>query len=164
MTMKEADKKSANLTGDMFNCQSCVVVYEARRRGINITALKYNPNPKSASYRLGANSGLAFKDSNEQMPMCIKINEKNKNKTKAQLLKKLENIGRYHVGANKGKKGHIFVAERLNNDTLLFIDPQDGSTYSIGNILLQYDDFEILKVDELRFNRAILKEISEKVW
>ena len=64
---------------------------------------------------------------------------------------------------NMGDKGHIIVVERLDTKTIIFYDPQRNQRWSIGQILTESDSLEILKVDNLRFNRDVLKAISNPI-
>jgi hypothetical protein len=61
-----------------INCQSCVVAYEARRRGLNVTALGYDPAINSPSYKLSNDCTLAFQEAkvrvvNPKMMGMIKL-------------------------------------------------------------------------------------------
>lgn len=159
MTLKEADSGNPNLVRDKENCQSCVVVYEARRRGIDLTALKSKDIPKKIWLDLGNNSGLAFlsKDGtlltpNKKEGSLDEMVEWFKNETKG--------IGRYHIGINNGDDGHIIIAERLNKKKIILYDPQRDETLSIQDFLEDSKYVECLRVDELLFNRRILKAIS----
>lgn len=42
------------------NCQSCMVAYEARRRGLNVTALGYVNSHDSVSFKLSKSQRLAW--------------------------------------------------------------------------------------------------------
>ncbi len=160
MTLAEADNGSPNLSGDNNNCQSCVVVYEARRRGINLTALKYEEN--NAASRLGWNSGIAFVDSKGNTPKVHEIRG-TEDEMVRQLKKAIENKGRYHLGKNTGNDGHIIVAEKLDDKTLILYDPQTNGTYTIEDFVKKSDYIEYLRVDKLKFNREILLAISRVV-
>lgn len=72
MEHQEANKRFANIDygkNESFfnNCQSCVVAYEARRRGLDVTALGYDYNTNSPSYRLSEDCSLSFKNANVQI-------------------------------------------------------------------------------------------------
>lgn len=159
MTLEEADMGTPNVSGDRNNCQSAVVVYEARRRGINITA---NPFSKgSVADSLGYNGGMAFVDKNGQPRNMATLRAKDKRQLEAALKRATSQKGRYHLGMNYGEeKGHIIVVERLDAKTIFFYCPQKNERWSIGQIIEESSSLEILKVDNLCFNRDVLKAIS----
>lgn len=53
MSYLDADQGASNPTGDKQNCQSVIVAFEARRKGLNVYALPYSDKPDSVSYQLG---------------------------------------------------------------------------------------------------------------
>ena len=58
MNFDEANHGRANINwrnGEEYknNCQCCVVIYEARLRGLNVTALGYSSDKTSIQYKLG---------------------------------------------------------------------------------------------------------------
>lgn len=161
MTLEEADMGTPNLSGDRRNCQSAVVVYEARRRGIDITSLPFVNGGVADS--LGYNGGMAFVDKNGQQKTMATLHGRDKRQLEAALRKATSQNGRYHLGMNMGDKGHIIVVERLDTKTIIFYDPQRNQRWSIGQILTVSDSLEILKVDNLRFNRDVLKAISNPI-
>lgn len=162
MTLAEADNGLPNISGDNNNCQSCVVVYEARRRGINLTALKFKEIRNDIALNLGYNSGIAFVDSKGNAPKVHEIRGTDEEMAR-QLKKAMENKGRYHIGNNRGNDGHIIVAEKLDDKTLILYDPQTNGTYTIEDFVKKSDYIEYLRVDKLKFNRKILLEISRVV-
>lgn len=65
MTFIEANEGRANIDFSRSkafkdNCQACVLIHEARLRGLNITALGYDPTEGSWSKLLGDNPSLGF--------------------------------------------------------------------------------------------------------
>ena len=158
MTLKDADSGSSNPYKDRYNCQSCVAVYEARRRGINVVARPFEKG--GIADKLGDNGGIAFIDANGMTPK-IKEYKGDIRKMEAEIKKDTKAIGRYHIGGNNNGYGHIFVAERLDKDTFILYDPQKNVTYKLGDILNEYQSIEILRVDNLRFNHDVLKAISQ---
>lgn len=158
MTLKDADRGSSNPYKDRYNCQSCVAVYEARRRGIDVFARPFEEG--GIADKLGDNGGIAFVDANGMTPK-IKEYKGDIRKMEAEIKKDTKAIGRYHIGGNNNGYGHIFVAERLDKDTFILYDPQKNVTYKLGDILNEYKSIEILRVDNLRFNHDVLKAISQ---
>ncbi len=135
MPHEDADAKNPNKNykiGTPFdNCQSCVVAYEAIRRGINVTALGYNDNPNSPSYILSRDCTLAFHNAS-----AIIVNPKGKQLNLKMINGATKEQGRYFFGWDKeGSDGHIIIAERMKDKSLVFYDPQDGSYWSENDIL-----------------------------
>lgn len=160
MTWSEADGNMPNLDGFRDNCQSAVLVYEARRRGIDIVTLAYSGNPQSPSFRLGENSGLGFVGADGN-PLATRKLPKDKKRMEAELRKATAKEGRYHLGMDfNAHSGHIIVAERVSGRGVVFYDPSDGSTWSLGEIVARSQSVELLRVDNKPFNHAILKGIS----
>ena len=163
MSFKEADNGRANINyhkGNEYkeNCQSCVVVHEARLRGLNITAKGYSETKGSASYELGEhfeNAWINPKTGKVPQPTIIKYGEdwlqKAENQMKAN--------GRYHIGINtKEGNGHVIAAERINN-RMIYYDPQLNTFINIRECNISY--LEILKVDRLLLNSSIVSFISK---
>lgn len=50
MSFLNADRGASNPLKDKENCQSVVVAFEVRRRGLNVYALPYSAEVDSASY------------------------------------------------------------------------------------------------------------------
>lgn len=160
MSFSEADSGRGNVNyhkggGYRENCQSCVVVHEARLRGLDATTREYDPkNP--IMVRLGNKFESAWiNPKNNKMPHAVKLTGDN-------LLSKLEKqtkaIGRYHIGINNiDGSGHVLVAERLNKGKLIIYDPQRNEFPQIDIEICDY--LEVLKVDNL-----IINPISSSVF
>ena len=164
MTFFEANNGRANVNyrkGGIYqeNCQSCVVVHEARLRGLDITALGYSNKKDSVQFQLGEHFEDAWinpKTGKTPSPTIIKGDD---------LLRKaatqMQAVGRYHVGINYNEKlGHIITIERTANNRFLLYDPQNGDFLNF-NQLIKAKSLEILKVDKLVFDNGVLKAISE---
>ena len=162
MPHEDADAKNPNKNykiGTPFdnNCQSCVVAYEARRRGLNVTALGYVNSNDSVSFKLSKDQRLAWE---KGTPTIL-----NSNKEKI-TMKALNNAtqqqGRYFVGWDNTKAdGHIIIAERMKDKSLVFYDPQIGE-YINPNLVIASSigmDFSIMRVDNLTFNTKIVSQI-----
>ena len=168
MTFFEADEGRGNIyygKGLEFewNCQSAVVVHEARLRGLDITALGYNGNKNSVSYLLGER----FQDiwehpKTHKIPTPTIIREK----TFAGMIEKMEvstkSPGRYHIGINMKNGGHIITAERLMNGKMIFYDAQSGEFLKIEEYATRnVEYFEILKVDKLLIRKNLISSIAK---
>lgn len=168
MTFDEADNGRANIKFDkrtsyIDNCQSCVVVHEARLRGLDITSLGYTANRESIQFKLGNDSSLAWINPNTGKAPQIDICEKGNDEYKyAWLNKRTEATGRYHIGVNFGNdKGHIFTAERISGRLLLY-DPQKNEFLKIEEFV-ELESIEVLRVDKLLINKDILLGISRLI-
>ncbi len=162
MTLKEADGKTPNLCKDDENCQSCVLVYEARRRGINITALPYM-GKGTIAYKLGEDIALAFRNEKGKNVHATKI-KGNEAKIKADLKKKLSEIGRYHIGVNYNNGwGHVVVAERIDNKTIIIYDPQKSEYMSVASLTAEVSYLDFLRVDNLLIDYKTLKGVSRTI-
>lgn len=166
MTFFEANNGRANVNyrkGGIYqeNCQSCVVVHEARLRGLDITALGYSNKKDSVQFQLGEHFEDAWinpKTGKTPSSTIIKGDD---------LLRKAERqmqiVGRYHVGINYNTiEGHIITAEKAVDGKLYLYDAQSGIFINI-NEFRDAESIEILKVDKLLISKDILRRISKIV-
>lgn len=168
MTFIEANEGKGNIFYGKgleyeWNCQSSVVVHEARLRGLDVTALGYDRSKNSVSYRLGER----FQDiwehpKTHKTPTPTNVREK----TFGMMLEKLgaatKAPGRYHIGINMKGDGHVITAERLSNGRMIYYDAQSGvfikiEEYATSNV----EYFEILKVDKLLLRKDLFKAIAK---
>lgn len=71
--------------------------------------------------------------------------------------------GRYHIGINQlNGEGHVIVAERMADGTLICFDAQRQVFRSLSD-WDGYQYVEIIKVDNLIFNSDILSKIVRKI-
>ncbi len=133
MTFEQADNGHCNpyynkgLIGYATNCQTCVAVYIARRKGYDVRAL---PNLNNREIRdLSLNVTLAYVSADGKPP---KLTEKPKGYSTTKWLDGTIKEGEIHAirGTWKGgHSGHIIVAERVNGKVLVY-DPQTNKKYS----------------------------------
>ena len=119
------------LIGYRHNCQTCVAVYFARRKGYDVRALP-NLNNKNI-YSLSVNTTLAFVNQKGEHPI---------EKPKAHYQKTLDFLNS-EVSDNrvyslcfswKGRRdGHIVVAERMGGKVVVY-DPQTNKQYKDNEI------------------------------
>ena len=175
MSHSEANNGKPNIIMDKENCQSCVVVYEARLRGLDITALQLLDNKTAAN--LSGKSNLAWwkldRDEHPQIQMIYS----EKGDLQVQLNKQTVGVGRYHIGVNytekvynatkrvweEIEKGHIFVAQRFKDGRIFYYDPQKNEFINMGDYIDSANSLELIKVDKLRLNLDVLKEIATPV-
>lgn len=164
MTFFEANNGRANVNygkGGVYqeNCQSCVVVHEARLRGLDITALGYSNKKDSVQFQLGEHIEYAWispKTGKDPIPTIIKGDD-----LLRKAVKQMQAVGRYHVGINYNDKiGHVITIERTAKNDLLLYDPQSGDFLNLNQII-NSKSLEILRVDKLVFKKGVLNAISE---
>jgi len=167
--------------GYQVNCQSCVVGYEARRRGYNVETL---PNTDGSMLdRLSSNTRMAWIDpTTGKYPEYIYSADANTPKKFQKYLESvIESDKRYTLQFRwKGRRrdGHIIHVDRLDDGALRLYDPQVGDQI-IGDIpILQYiNRFKfsitiygtkysspprILRVDNMEFNVNVVNEILKE--
>lgn len=106
------------------NCQRCVAAYEARRRGIDVTA---KPKPSMTDYdELSRSCGWADSFVNAKPIDC---SDTTGLKARANIIREMENMpdgARCAVQVlwrGRGGRGHVFIAEK-HDGKITFIDPQ----------------------------------------
>jgi len=131
-----------------YNCTNCVVAYDARKKGWNVTAASYGDNKKLAA---GDNvftawvgreptkaSGSGYEDIISEME-----NYKNGSYMVVSITKPKSIF--------KDEDGHVFIAEKRDGK-VLFVDPQSASIYTKnvfktveegGTLYMRVDDLEI---------------------
>lgn len=162
MNFKDADNGMANIIGDNDNCQSCVFAHEMRLRGLNVTAVAYNSDIESATYRIGERFQDAFVSAKTGKVIEQTVIRPAKNNNIGHMISNLEKqmsaTGRYIIGYNSNDYGHVFVAERFPNGEIVYYDPQKNIFVNIK----EYDDaiyFEVLRIDRLLINPLFVKSL-----
>lgn len=101
------------------NCQRCVLTYEARRRGYDVTALPtYSGDmlPYSGDYL----KALSNPNTINTGKSTNKINN---------LMKQFGPGSRAIIHVSRGYQGHVFIAENSGGN-IFFVDPQTNKRYS----------------------------------
>jgi hypothetical protein len=184
MTREEANGKKPNPNfkqghGYQTNCQSCVVAYEARLRGYNVQAL---PNVKgSAAEKLLRQTNRAWIDpaTGKHPEYMYDDTATTAKKFLSFLENNIKSKQRYTLQFSwKGRNssGHIVSIDRDTSDKLRIYDPQNGSTYTGGNVAKYLGQIKytmtvhghkmparpkVLRVDDKLFNMDIVNEILE---
>ena len=181
MEHKAADSGKVNpnyASGASFknNCQTCVIVYELRRRGFNVEALARSYG--SLQDAVAIDSRIAWKDLNGKridfqngrdkkfiLQTKFGVNEK-----MADLELATQEDGRYFVSVAWKKSwggAHVITAERKKG-VLSFYDPQDNRAYSVKEFKDEIAKntrkdctFGIIRVDNALFDTSLnMKEIE----
>ena len=159
MSFLDADQGASNPTRDDENCQSVVVAFEARRRGLDCYALPYSPDHDSASYALGERFQDAWinpKTGKVTEPTTIRGNSDNE--IIARVKKQIIADGRYILGINrKNGSGHVVSLEKVNGH-IIIKDEQDNSFSKLESIdNISY--LEVLRIDKSVLNIDLVKSI-----
>lgn len=157
--------------GYQINCQSCVVAYEARRRGYNVEAL-----PKGAvGERVSRQTNLAWIDPETgDHPKYISDPTIKTHTEMYDFVKSVVEDGkRYTLGFDwKGRdSGHIIHVSKESNGELVLFDPQVGREIrgaSIWGYMNRFDyesnkSPQLLRVDNMGFDAEIASGILKAV-
>ena len=183
MTHKEANEGRVNPkyydhNGYRVNCQSCVVNYEARRRGYDVETLPNHRNP--IANKLSYHTNLAWIDpATGDHPKEVRCGAKTAKQLLQYMKDNIEEGGRYTFQFywRNANSGHIINAYLENGEVVLY-DPQVPPkwAYTKGDAAL-LDYFKrikfreygrdispnLLRVDSLMFDEDIAKGIMKEV-
>ena len=178
MGFNKADNGMGNIdfgNGAAFteNCPATIAAHEARLRGLNVTALGFNEK-EPTMVRIRERFQEIWIDpatGKAPTPKISGIQRYDKKKkwtlTDDEIIEKAESLmqapGRYHIGINQlNGEGHVIVAERMADGTLICFDAQRQVFRSLSD-WDGYQYVEIIKVDNLIFNSDILSKIVRKI-
>lgn len=194
MTFEEADMKHPNPHyGEdeqyRINCQSCVVAYELRRRGLPVEA--FGRVKSCMGERLAYDTQAAWIGADGKMPTPIVCKQTVKSRTIdsrgymrttytsakdvwRDFASKTADQGRYHVrwSWNGRDTGHIITMETLKDGTRRFYDPQTGLESKFINPWMYGRSGKVsfdmkkgifaYRVDNLQPNPLIVKGVVKK--
>lgn len=130
---------SASYDAYSSNCQRCVLTYEARRRGYDVTAL---PTYRGDLLPYGGDYLKALSN-----PKTVDVG-----KSKKKIESEMKNYGegsRAIIRVRKGNNGHVFIAEN-NNGKISYIDPQTNKRYS-NLSLARISSAAVTRIDNQQF-------------
>lgn len=174
MTFSEADgfspnsdSWSANRKGFDNNCQSCVIAFELRARGLNVKAKAYNSENKLQK-ALSYDMSKGYLQSGSMKPISMEFDSIDKFMKTLSSDKDggvLAHDGRYIVGwddkVNQKANGHVIVGI-VKNGVMKLYDPQNGGLWTLDDIASVCSEsqfvkpkLEILRVDDKGINAAI---------
>lgn len=142
------------------NCQRCVSAYEARRRGIDVTAKPrpqgYDTLPYMTDQKGWANVYDNGLNSLETVGGRTGVSVRNN------ICKKMSAYGDgaraiVRVRWSRGNSGHVFIAEQVNGETR-FIDPQPGKedvSHYFERGMIKPSDTRLLRIDDKKFTDLI---------
>lgn len=188
MTREQANSGNVNPefnSGDQkfrVNCQTCVVAFEARLRGYDVTA---KPMITKEQRELARNSAIAWIDPlTGSAPKEIRAEGINNAKACKTWLEENVQAGARYTLANawKGKNyGHIISVDRDGEGAMRLYDPQSGKVYqgkAIDSYIEKFKHYitvrdyfgrgstkfsltRLMRVDNLEFNPDIVDHILE---
>ncbi len=180
MTFTEADSGSVNPNFEesedfQCNCQTCVVVFEARLRGWNIEAKPFSLG--SNLEKLSEQTNLAWINAEGKHPDYIYNTTANSTDAMYKFISDTVKPGeRYTLqGIWKGPIacGHIISVFRENTGNLVFYDPQVNIIYNERGIkenvlsmmmkgATEEDTIKLLRIDNLSFDKQIVDPIVKR--
>ena len=132
------------------NCQRCVLTYEARRRGYDVTAL---PTYKGDLLPYGRDYFKALSN-----PKAVDVG-KSKIKLESQM-RGYGNGARAIVHVSAGGKGHVFIAENVRGK-INYVDPQTNKRYSNIN-LSHVSRAQLTRIDNQDFTEYARNAFTRK--
>lgn len=132
------------------NCQRCVLTYEARRRGYDVTALPtYSGDllPYSGDYLKSLSN-----------PKTINVG-KSKRKVESQM-RSYGNNSRAIIHVAKGRDGHVFIAEN-SGGKIYYVDPQTNKRYNRLS-LNSVSSAAITRIDNQKFTEYARKAFTRQ--
>lgn len=130
---------SAEYDAYSSNCQRCVLAYEARRRGYDVTAL-----PTYSGDMLPAGGDYLKALSN---PVVVDVG-KSVRRVESQMAQ-YGSGSRAIVRVAKGGSGHVFIAENIGGK-VSYVDPQTNRRYSRLS-LSRVSTASLVRIDNQRF-------------
>ena len=180
MTFTEADSGNVNpnfdeCEGFQCNCQTCVVVFEARLRGWNIEAMPFKDD--SNADELSINTNLAWIDSAGNHPEYIYDTTANSVDSVYKFIDETVKPGeRYTLeGMWKGlfNCGHIISVFREKTGNLVFYDPQVNKIYNersfkediLSNMqkgITPDSNIKLLRIDNLAIDKNFMDPLVRR--
>ena len=163
----------------LFNCQSCVVAFEARLRGYNVAALPYARHGAAKDLAEEYNRAWIDPESGAR-PRCTIADGANTPRRVLSFLEEHVGEGRYTLRFSLDIEtggGHIVSVHRNESGALRIYDPQTGRIYEGADMRNYIKTFklkgtimglkierpvELLRVDDVDFNKAIVEQVLEE--
>jgi hypothetical protein len=175
MAWEDANKGKGNpnflkAQGYRENCQICVVVHEARRRGYDVQALANDDVLGSIPQRLAKETNIAWVNPKTgEHPDYVTLNF-TKRKEYVDFLNIEVGINQRYTFEFNWKDvggGHIVSVDRTDGGLLRFYDPQSGKAHIGNHAVAKYlkkIDIEamtslLLRVDNMHFNGEVANQV-----
>ena len=183
MSFEQADGKSPNPNfgkeGASYthNCQTCVVIYELRRRGFDVEAkgVGYDGKLRGIQLSIGQNAGRAYVGKEDSWYMGYALSYYSRASKKAytglmdEFMDRTKEPGRYTFSyKNRGyHSAHILCFERFENGDGFFYDPQSGSKYTPAvtffesRVDVKYRFNTVVRVDDLAIKPEVAADLCK---
>lgn len=159
LTYFEANSGSSNPLKDDANCQSVIIAFEARRRGLNCYALPYSQDEGSSSFKLGENFAQAWiNPRNMKLLQPTKITGNSDEEIVRKLEKEISVPGRYILGINYKANGHLISVDVTESCERIYHDEQDDSFIN-PKCFEDVEYFEVVRIDRAIFNIEMVKSV-----
>ena len=137
----------SNDIGYRTNCQSCVVTYEARLRGYDVTTKPKNKNGLSQVLALSTHRAWLDPKTGEEIAAPPRLDVKNAKALKQRVLDTVQKGERYNMQFRwkNRNSGHIVTFEKDAMGMLFMYDPQSGQRYSAANFESYFKQFQYQK-------------------
>ena len=153
--------KNARELGYYYNCQTCTVAYELRRRGFNVEAMSNKDNEFYEKWCV--QNRFDWRDrflTEDGKRAYYTISRKIKDNGVAKLKFIEDNTmaqGRYEVYCVwKSGDAHVFIVERQKDGNLLWFDPQSGRRGG-------WQDFNDNYINKMRHDQIGVLRIDDKL-
>lgn len=179
MSFESADRKHANSADDNTkpykeNCQTCVVAFEARLRGLDVYALGYD-KLNEFQVELANNPAMAFfKDPERKIPQIVTKLDNPENVTRF-FQNEVAKNGRYQLGVRYSERiikknhmdsedGHI-ISVIMKDGTPYCVDPQSGDLTTLEQLLFNAEvsvnaPAQIMRVDNAFLSNKITEILA----
>lgn len=153
--------RKADILARTTNCQSCVVAYEMRRRGLNVEAALRKIHRVDNAFLLEKSPYLAFKVPGKPFDEEFGYGPKPLiSKNFEEFVKDANTKGRYHMYWmwENESNGHIVTYEVERDGSAFFYDPQISRRYSVKEFLeekaglIKENSIKYYRVDNLPFS------------
>lgn len=175
MSFTQADNKHCNPNYNRLNkayshnCQSCVVAYEARRRGYNVQAMPRQTKGKTAELAIHSSWAWIEPKTGKKCEYTY-INTNNAQEHRKYLEQNIKYGERYQysymwIDKNNKKHRHVVIAEKDNYNKLTLFDAQTGIVYQDKNLntyLKKHLKPRILRIDDKQFNPYFMNDVLKK--
>ena len=174
MTREQANNSQTNPNyskdiGYRYNCQTCVIAFEARLRGFDVQAKPCYKGVDSTQLKLSKKQDIAWKHNITGLKPIFKRTEKKENALYDWLNKNVKEEQRYtftfsYIGKTGNRSGHVISLDKTPKGQIRLYDPQLGKTYIGGNARRYIKDINIinsriLRVDNCTFDKNIVDDI-----